>query len=177
MNTMLDPKVLSGKFVIVDSKLKSRYGKQPFLFGDRQWSNISNWVEDQLHEPSFDMELLMTRMTHKDCDIRWKNQRIWMGYVLSAARTDKMVVFGRKGETEMSKAPKLRARAYKQGIDLYELTKIIIDHRDKMVEWMKEKRKAVPRPKELIEAPVQEPIKAEVEIVLEEVENWEDLCE
>jgi len=46
-----------------------------------------------------------------------------------------------------------------------------------MVEWMKEKRKAVPRPKELIEAPVQEPIKAEVEIVLEEVENWEDLCE
>ncbi len=143
---MLDPRFLSSKFTIVDSKLKARYGTQPFVFGDKQWSNISAWIENDLKfsDRVLETDVLVARMMHADCDIRAKNQRIWMGIVLCAARSDQMVVFSHKGEFEQSKSPKLRARTYKQGISLYDLTKIILDHREELVRWSQAKAQIAP---------------------------------
>ena len=145
MNT-LESGLLSGNFVITNSKLKARYGKKPFIFGDRQWSNLSDWVKREVDAPTFNMELLITRMAHKDCELRWKNQRVWMGYILDASRTDNYIVPSNKGEIEISKAPRIRARTYKQGISLQELTQILLDHRDKMVEWKKAEPEPEPEP-------------------------------
>ena len=187
MNTMLDPKRITGNFMIVNPKLKARYGKRPFEFGERQWTNIHYWIKDELemNPPSFDMDLLVSRMMHKDVEVRRKNQRIWMGYVLSAARRDTLIVLTHKGEFKISNAPKLRARVYKQGISLYELTKIIVEHRDRLVEWKKdntseasaEEPVEVPA-EEQVEVPAEEPVEvpADVEIVLENVDDWEDIC-
>jgi len=170
MNTLLESGLLSGNFVITNSKLKARYGKKPFIFGDRQWSNLSDWVKHEVDAPTFNMELLMTRMAHKDCELRWKNQRVWMGYILDASRTDNYIVPSHKGEIEISKAPRIRARTYKQGISLQELTQILLDHRDKMVEWKKAKPSVVAEPE-----PDPEP---EPELVIEdngELDDWETL--
>jgi hypothetical protein len=182
MNTMIDPKRITGNFMIVDPKLKARYGKRPFVFGERQWTNICDWIKDELvmNAPSFDMDLLVSRMMHKDVEVRRKNQRIWMGYVLSAARRDTLIVINRNGEFQISNAPKLRARVYKHGISLCELTKIIVEHRDRLVEWKKDNTsKPVEAPtEEQVEAPTEEPVEApaDVEIVLENVDDWEDIC-
>lgn len=174
---MLDPRFLSRKFTIVDSKLKARYGTQPFVFGDKQWSNISAWIENDLKfsDRVLETDVLVARMMHADCDIRAKNQRIWMGIVLCAARSDQMVVFSHKGEFEKSKLPKLRARTYKQGISLYDLTKIILDHREELVRWSQAKAVVAPVVVPVVAAPVVVPVVAPVvEAPVEVLDDWED---
>ena len=174
----LNQKRLTGNFIICDDKFKSRHGSKPFEFGPHQWGRLELWNAAEVITPSFDLNVLLERMQHEDYTIRTQNHRIWMKKILEAilkSLGDKQFMYGEGNYN----GPKIHAKTYRNGISLFELTTILVEHRKQASAWydakltkIQEKTAEEPIEPEPVVEPVVEPI------VLEQVEvdDWEELA-
>lgn len=125
--------LIKGYFEL-SSDIQSKHRKGPFVFDDHQWGRLTNWIASEtLINPTFDMDQLIKNMSHKDVNIAMKakrefNRKVSRAIILGEGDRQYML-----GET-LSKFPKIKKPIYRK-IQLSELVKILMDHREKIKQW------------------------------------------
>lgn len=125
--------LIKGTFEL-SSDIQSKHRKGPFVFGEHQWGRLTNWIASEtLIKPTFDMDQLIENMSHQDVNIAMKakrefNRKVSRAIILGEGDRQYML-----GET-LSKFPKIKKPTYRT-MQLSELVKILMDHREKIRKW------------------------------------------
>ena len=150
------------------SDLKGRCKRRNFKegqIGQSEWSSLTNWVAAQVignETEKFDMDDLYERLSHKDISVRIPAKTEWckrIGRAVIHGDGDRQFMDG-EGSTNF---PRIKARNYNT-ITLTELTWILMDHREKIKNWVIAKNKPKVVPKVIVSVPEPEP---EPELVIE----------
>ena len=150
------------------SDLKGRCKRRNFKegqIGQSEWSSLTNWVAAQVignETEKFDMDDLYERLSHKDISVRIPAKTEWckrIGRAVIHGDGDRQFMDG-EGSTNF---PRIKARNYNT-ITLTELTWILMDHREKIKNWVIAKNKPKVAPKVIVSVPEPEP---EPELVIE----------
>lgn len=150
------------------SDLKSRCKRRNFKegeIGQSEWSSLTNWVASQVignETEKFDMDALYERLYHKDISVRRAAKTEWckrIGRAVIHGDGDRQFMHG-EGSTNF---PRIKAKDYKE-ITLADLTWILMDHREKIKNWVIAKNKPKVVPKVIVSVPETEP---EPELVIE----------
>ena len=136
------------------SDLKSRCKRRNFKegqIGQSEWSSLTNWVAAQViieTSDKFDMDALYERLSHKDISVRSAAKTEWCRRISRAVIHgigDKQFMDG-EGSTNF---PRIKSKDYKK-ITIADLTWILMDHREKIKNWViamnKPKVPKVPQP-------------------------------
>ena len=125
--------LIKGYFEI-PTDIKSQHRKTPLVFGNHQWGRLTNWIASEtLIKSTFDMDQLIENMSHKDVNISIKAKRDFCGRVTRAiilGDGDRQFMHGESS----SNFPKIKKPIYRK-IQLSELVKILMDHREKINRW------------------------------------------
>ena len=152
------------------SDLKSRCKRRNFRegqIGQSEWSSLTNWVASQVignETEKFDMDALYERLSHKDISVRSAAKTEWckrIGRAVIHGDGDRQFMHG-EGSTNF---PRIKAKDYKN-ITLADLTWILMDHREKIKNWVIAKNKPKVAPKVIVSVPEPEP-EPEPELVIE----------
>ena len=152
------------------SDLKRRCKRRNFKegqIGQSEWSSLTNWVAAQVignETEKFDMDDLYERLSHKDISVRIPAKTEWckrIGRAVIHGDGDRQFMDG-EGSTNF---PRIKARNYNT-ITLTELTWILMDHREKIKNWVIAKNKPKVVPKVIVSVPEPEP-EPEPELVIE----------
>jgi len=182
---------LKGEFSICDERIKSSLGKKKFTFGAHQWERVMYWNGASMLDAdtnTSDVALVLRMASHDNYSVRKQNQHAWMKKIIRAIWTSE----GDKAFTDAAYVgPRLHERA-RPTISLYDLTVIIMEHRNAIMKWQKETNRSVmccvsiakaPAPKVPVPSKEEKPQEVEEEpptkpdqVVIPEYEldDWED---
>ena len=157
--------------------IKRTIGKKKMTFGPHEWGRITLWNALELDF----VKLITTMLTHKDPSHRRAFQKDWAGRIAEAIWTcegDKQFMHG-EGRYN---GPKIKERIH-NSISLYDVTWIILNHRNQIVEWTDAKRmraEASAKPIKLVAEPKSLPETVEKVVVVQDngdIDDWEDAYE
>jgi len=157
--------------------IKRTLGKRQMSFGRHEWGRITLWNALELDF----VKLITTMLTHQDLSQRVRAREDWSGRIAEAiwkCEGDKQFMYG-EGRYN---GPKIKERNY-NSISLYDVTWIILNHRNQIVEWTDAKRmraEAVAKPIKLAAEPTPLPETVEKAVVVQDngdIDDWEDAYE
>lgn len=110
---------------------------------EQQWANLSRWSESQVTgSETFKFDEMIANIQHEDYAIRVQHQRNWMQMLSKAAFVTKPDAQTHGPSLEKFRAKKYGKR-YASEIRLFDITKILVEHRAQLVEWYAQQKSRV----------------------------------
>jgi hypothetical protein len=116
-------------------RIRVKFESNGRILRKQQWENLTHWSESQITGGgTFNFDEMIANIQHDDYTIRVQHQRTWMQMLNKAAFVTKPDAQNYGPSLEKFRAKKYGNR-YAAEIRLFDITKILIEHRAQLVEW------------------------------------------
>ena len=171
----------------VDAGHKKKIGDGNLKVKEKDWNSLTMWnAHLVLHEHK---EMLEKDKRNAGRITEKKNRDEWTKRIVGEMIRKQSVNQFRVGE-ESTNFPKIKEKEYNRGITVEKITEILMNHREVLIEWKKNKAKKAAEDRLVKERPVKQlsaeersevlveialPARSEVLVGIAEVDDWEDL--
>lgn len=146
------------------------------------WFAISMWNAMEIFKSdSTDFNYISRMMKNDMYDVRVNNRNTWIKKIIDSFLKKTGINYFIEPQLDIkTNFPKIKESDYNNGITIFKLTEIILNHRIEVKKWLQaqfeqKNANAAKEKAQIEETPETEPETKDIEIILEMVDDWEEL--